>query len=254
MNIRNINVPRSSENSIFTLQHPQEYINAIKGKSIEPDFRIYILNPDETIYKEISDDLIYGLGSLTINYQQGQRRSLNFALDNSSKEYTPNPNNRKIWIGTKIRLDLGIKLKDGTIYYKQNGIFVVSDPVVTRHNAEEIVTIQCYDKFALLDGTLGGTIDATWEISAGKNIRDAIQEILLLNDGTGNPYDSKLMFFDPQYLTTQTAYTVEKAPGSSWGEMIIELADMIACDVYYNEFGNLVISSGQSGPYLYQYK
>ena len=32
MNIRNINVPRSSENSIFTLQHPQEYINAIKGR------------------------------------------------------------------------------------------------------------------------------------------------------------------------------------------------------------------------------
>ena len=26
--------------------------------------------------------------------------------------------------------------------------------------------------------------------------------------------------------------------------MIRELADMIACDVYYNEFGNLVISSG----------
>ncbi|HRG61316.1 MAG TPA: hypothetical protein PLU59_05130, partial [Aliarcobacter cryaerophilus] len=33
-------------------------------------------------------------------------------------------------------------------------------------------------------------------------------------------------------------------PNSSLGEIIIELANMIACDVYYNVNGNLVISSG----------
>lgn len=222
---------------------PEKYRQAIKSSVIRPAFKLSLLHQDETVRDVIIDDIIYNSGSLSINYQQGQRRSLNFSLKNIDGKWTPNPNNNLLWIGSKFKLELGIKINDD-IYWNANGVFVVSDPTVTHNGSDKQVSIQCYDKFALLDGTLGGNTEGTYTIPAGTNIKQAVSDILMLDNGNGYPIDMMPLIFDDVYKDVVTAYTITKSPNSSLGEIIIELANMIACDVYYNVNGNLVISSG----------
>jgi len=219
------------------------YIDAVKDKIIKPRFKISLLRQNESVQEEIIEDIIEDSGALSINYQQGQRRSLNFALNNINGKWNPDPNNNYLWIGSKFKLELGMEINN-EFYWWKNGVFVIADPVVVRTGADKQTTLQCYDKFALLDGTLGGNIDGTYVIEVGTNIKQAIKDILMLDNGNGYPIDIMPVLFDSRYKDEVTAYTITKSPNSTLGEMIIELANMIACDVYYNENGNLVFQSG----------
>jgi len=95
-------------------------------------------------------------------------------------------------------------------YYNQNGVFVVSDPSVSKKGSDKQVSIQCYDKFALLDGTLGGNIDGTYTIPVGTNIKQAVKDILMLDKGNGYPIDIMPLIFDSRYQNQVTAYTITK--------------------------------------------
>jgi len=220
-----------------------DYINTVKASIIRPKFKLSLLNQNETVKEEIIDDIISGGGSLSINYQQGQRRSLNFALKNDDGKWLPNDNNGGLWINSKFKLELGIENDEGYTYWQPNGVFVVANPSATNNGGEKLINIQCYDKFAMLDGTLGGTITATYTIPNGSNIKQAITDILLDDNGNGYPNDIVPLIFDNIYKDVNTTYTITKNANSNLGEIIIELANMIACDVYYNENGNLVIQS-----------
>lgn len=228
----------------FNQMPPQQYIKIVKEQAIRPRFRLSLLYPDESFREDISDYLIQGSGSLQIQYAQGQRRSLNFTLNNESGVFTPNGINSKIWVNTKFQLDLGMEMANGDVVWNSAGIFVIGTPQITREDARKIIDIQCYDKFALLDGTLGGTLDATYEIDAGEKIYNIIVDTLLQDNGNGVPIDLKTIFFDPSLINESTVYTLSKSANESYGDMLIELANMIACDIYYNTNGNLVIQSG----------
>lgn len=228
----------------FNQMPPQQYIKIVKEQAIRPRFRLSLLYPDESFREDISEYLIQGSGSLQIQYAQGQRRSLNFTLNNESGVFTPNGINSKIWVNTKFQLDLGMEMANGDIVWNSAGIFVIGTPQITREDARKIIDIQCYDKFALLDGTLGGTLDATYEIDAGEKIYNIIVDTLLQDNGNGVPIDLKTIFFDPSLINESTVYTLSKSANESYGDMLIELANMIACDIYYNTNGNLVIQSG----------
>lgn len=228
----------------FNQMPPQQYIKIVKEQAIRPRFRLSLLYPDESFREDISEYLIQGSGSLQIQYAQGQRRSLNFTLNNESGVFTPNGINSKIWVNTKFQLDLGMEMANGDVVWNSAGIFVIGTPQITREDARKIIDIQCYDKFALLDGTLGGTLDATYEIDAGEKIYNIIVDTLLQDNGNGVPIDLKTIFFDPSLIDESTVYTLSKSANESYGDMLIELANMIACDIYYNTNGNLVIQSG----------
>lgn len=89
----------------------EEIVRLINNSITAPKFRIFVLYSDETIAYEIpSEDIQLG-GNYSENYQDGQRRSLNFNLFNYDGKYTTNIN--KLWIGTKLRLDLGIETNNG---------------------------------------------------------------------------------------------------------------------------------------------
>ena len=90
----------------------EEVIKLINNSITAPRFRIFVLNQDETIAYEIPSEDIQMGGSYSENYQDGQRRSLSFNLFNFDGKYTTNIN--KLWLGTRLRLDLGIETQDGT--------------------------------------------------------------------------------------------------------------------------------------------
>lgn len=222
---------------------PTEYVSLVKAQHIRPRFRLSLLYPDERFKEDITEYLIEGSGSLNINYQQGQRRSLSFTLDNTSRRFTPSGFST-LWIDTKFKLELGMEFANGDIVWNSAGIFVVGSPNASRQQSEKIINIQCYDKFALLDGTLGGVLDCTYQVDEGKKIYQVMQETLLQDNGNGFPIDIKEIVFDSSVKDEVTQYTLSKSPNESFGSLLIDLADMISCDIYYGIEGNLVVRSG----------
>jgi hypothetical protein len=56
----------------------EQIVNAIDSPNIRPRFRIFVLNPDESIRYQIPLEDIMDNGSCEENYQSGQRRTLSF--------------------------------------------------------------------------------------------------------------------------------------------------------------------------------
>ena len=69
---------------------PDTYVNLVKAQQVRPRFRLSMLYPDESFKEDISEYLFNGSGTLNITYQQGQRRSLSFTLNNYDGKFTPN--------------------------------------------------------------------------------------------------------------------------------------------------------------------
>ena len=230
----------SSDSYVSNLS--DEYILALKAPIIKPVIKVYLLYDDESIKEDITDYVVEG-GNISISYQQGQRRTASISLRNDDGRWSSSKNTGGVWVGTKFRIDLGIEY-GSHIFLKQMGIFTPGNIEINDEPANKTVDLQMVDKFALLDGTLGGKISETYAIPVEESVRDAIESLLIIGKDTNNFYDLKSLIFPIQYEDEKLAYTVTKEAGSNIGEIITELAEMISCDVYYNEFGNLILESG----------
>ena len=209
---------------------------ALETGKYEAKFRLFVLHPDETINYEIpQEDIILGSGNYNENYQNGQRRNLNINLVNKDGKYTPSINT--IWVHNKFRFDIGISFGGETFWFPR-GIFIMGNPSSTHQDSDKQVTLTLEDKFALLEGKMG-TLETTYEIPAGTLIKDAIEGILTIDTGAGYPLDLKPILYDHNFDGIVTPYTITKDPGSNFGEMILELADMLGAECFYNDIGNL---------------
>lgn len=209
---------------------------ALKSGKYEAKFRLFSLYPDETINFEIPQkDIINNSGNYTENYQNGQRRNLNISLVNKDGKYTPSINT--IWTQDKFRLDVGIEVDDET-YWFPRGIYIMGNPTSSHEDSDKQVNLTLVDKFALLEGKMG-TLETTYEIPEGSLIKDAIEGILTIDTGSGYPLDLKPIIYDHSFDGKTTPYTLRKDAGSTFGEMILELADILGAECFYNDLGNL---------------
>jgi hypothetical protein len=232
--------------SIYNLNeiNPSTYISLIKSKVIRPVYRVTLLNFDESFKMDISDYVIASGSTINVEYKQGQRRSMTLELDNTSGIFTPNGIEGLIWINSKFKVEFGIEDANGDIIYNSVGIFVIGNPNLAREGAQNTMSLQCYDKFALLDGTLGGNLGVTYQINAGSNVYNAMQTMLLFDNGNGYALDNKSIIFDSLYANITTAVEISKTPSDTYGSLLIELANMIACDIWYDVNGNLTVRAG----------
>jgi hypothetical protein len=233
----------------------QDYLNAVKDTAIQTRIKIEWLFPDETVNKEITSDLSQTNGNLTIDFKNGARRSIDLTLYNVDKTYLPSINT--LWIGQKIKLWLGFQIGEET-YYLPQGVFYITNPRAVSNFSEKTLQIQGIDKFGALDGTVGGEVDGVYQIPVGNNIYDAIKAILNLSRGNGYKIDVLDPILSSYYVgkTTTlpdgsthqrltTPYTLRAEKGKTYGDIILELADMLGAIVYYNEEGRLVIEPSQ---------
>ena len=72
------------QNDVYMSANVDVYtvVAAINHPTTAPRFRLFVLHDDETIDYEIPDEDIVLGGSYSVNYQDGQRRSLSFSLIN----------------------------------------------------------------------------------------------------------------------------------------------------------------------------
>lgn len=201
-------------------------------------FRLFLLHEDETLKEDITNQVVL-TGELEKTYQQGQVRSLNVTLMNPEKIWNPAPYSGKLFANTKFRLQIGVIL-DNTMYWRDEGVFVCQDPQLNNSDANKTVSIQLHDKFALLDGTISGTTETDYEIPVGTNIYQGVRSIIRqAKDNFGHPYDNQPIIFPTKYINEKTAYTIKKTADNNLGDILIDLANMLSCDIFYDELGRL---------------
>lgn len=212
--------------------------DVLKRPIIKPLFRLFVLNSDETVSYEIpQEDIILDTGNFNENYQNGQRKSLTINLVNIDGKYTPSINT--IWVHNKFRFDVGLEF-DGKEYWFPRGIYILNNPSVVHNSADKQVSLSLADKFALLEGKQG-TLETTYEIPEGSVIKDAIIGILTIDNGSGYPIDLKPIIYDRAFEGRTMPYTLSKDAGSTFGEMILEIGNILSAEIYYNSQGNLCV-------------
>ena len=210
--------------------------DVLKRPTIKPRFRLFVLNPDETINYEIpEEDIIINSGNFTENYQNGQRKSVNINLINIDGKYTPSINT--IWVHDRFRFDIGLEF-DGQVYWFPRGIYILGNPSADHQDSDKQVSLTLVDKFAVLEGK-SGTLEATYEIPVDSDIEQAIMGILTLDNGSGYPIDLKPIIYDRAFKGLKMPYTLSKDAGSTLGEMLLEIGTILNAEVYYNSQGNL---------------
>ena len=222
-----------------------DYCRAVRSKITKRVVKIYQLNEDETIYKDITE--CTNSLSLSFDYSQGQTRTGNLMLGNYNNEFKPSPINATLWKGTKFRIDIGLYW-NGTVYWKNCGIFVAGQYTINEETQD--ISFPIYDKFALLDGTIGGNFASEFQIERGTKIRKAIQLCLSDDKGNGKTYDNKPIIFPSDYEDFTTPYTITKSYNTTNGDILKELADIISCDIYYNDAGNLTLTPNEDSVYV----
>lgn len=216
----------------------EEIVRLINNSVIAPKFRIFVLYSDETIAYEIPTEDIQTGGSYSENYQDGQRRSLSFNLFNYDGKYTTNIN--KLWVGTKLRLDLGIETNNGLTVWFMKGVYVINQSTPRYSAGEYVVAISAADKFSVFEDKTG-VLDSSYEVPEGVLIEDVIREILLHDTGSGEPWDPQPIIYHSSFKGKTVQATIMKNAGETFGSILLELATQLSAEIFYNAAGNLTV-------------
>lgn len=196
-------------------------------------------------------------GSITVNLQNGTRRTATVTLSNLDEEFDFNIN--KVWFGQQIALDEGLVLSNGEDYYIQQGVFYIETPTETVMPSSRTVSYPLTDKWAYLDGTLFGNLESTYEVPVGTNIFAPITAILTLDRGNGTKVDGTTPIYTEYYngktqlLPDGTAAALTESPytltidstDGTYADVALGLAGMINGWIGYDQTGALRVDPSQ---------
>lgn len=226
-----------TNDKVIVLSQNPAFVKAVLEPIIKELYRVELLYADETPREDISRYILKDSISYQQEYKNGQTRSISFSMLNDDGRWDASPVNTGLWADTKIRAFSGI-IYDDVLYWYPLGIYLLSNPSYNRD--EDTVSIDGVDKFAKLDGTLGGVLETEYKIVPNTPIYTAIQTLLKLDTGNGTSFDDDPVIFPSKYASQKTPYTMTVNGESSVGDILLELGEILSCDVYYNEYGCLV--------------
>lgn len=275
------------------------YLDALKQNIIYPVFKVELMDFAENIIGELTQDISKeDSGSISVNYQQGVRRSCTLTLINVQEnlkirqgKYLLDENG--LWVNSKFKLYTGIKVYKNTkfiqevdynnlnedviykeednllyrnntqktevdMYWFSQGVYLLTDPSVFRDMSKRTITINGIDKFGVFGSEANfNQTDATYVIKKNSLVGDVITSILNFDKGNGMPLDVKTPFIDPnvKVLVSEAVgekpvaqvglpYEVNKSPETYFSDILIELANIYACDIYYDTEGRLHFEKG----------
>lgn len=241
----------------------QSYLNALNYPFIKL-CRLRFLNPDGSTAFVLDNDpnnkrsgAFIADGSIKVNLQNGQRRTVTITLSNVDGAYDYDVNH--LWFGQEIALDEGLILPDKTEFYVQQGIFVIGTPTEQFYPNNRIITYELVDKWANLDGTLYGNLEGAYEVPVGTNLFTPISALLNEDRGNGYPVDS----IEPTYTSYYNSKTQELPDGTtasmvntpytlridgedgSIADIVLGLTGMVNAWVGYDSTGSLRVDPSQ---------
>lgn len=196
-------------------------------------------------------------GTLNVNLQNGQRRQASVTIANANGDYDYAVN--KVWFGQEIRLSEGLILPNGQEFYLPQGVFCIKDPQEALKPNQKTVTYPLVDKWANIDGTLGGRLDGIYEFPLNTPIFTVMQSLLSQDRGNGRPYDAMPPVFTDYYNSKTTdlpdgtsisqvlsPYTLRNdSESGTIAELILGLASMMVALVGYDQTGRLRVDPSQ---------
>lgn len=240
-----------------------QYLAALKKPFVKLA-RLDFLNPNGSVAFSLDNNVrnsrskaFIQSGDISVNMQNGQRRTATVTLANLNGEYNYEVN--KLWFGQQVRLWEGMILPNGQDFYISQGVFYVKDPEETFNPGTKQTTLNLVDKWAYLDGTLFGNLDGTYEVPLNSNIFNVIQSILNLDRGNGQKVDSSIPVFTSFYNgktttlpdgstvpLTNTPYTYRcDSENGTYADIILEMNTMLAGWIGYDSYGQLRLSPSQ---------
>lgn len=241
------------------------YEKALRTGQFSKLARLRFLNPDGTTAFSVDNDpmnpksgAFIRSGSVTVNLQNGVRRTADVTLANVDGAFDYNV--EKVWFGSEIAVDMGAKLPDGTELYFPQGVYRVTGPGETVKPNERTAHFALTDKWAGLDGTMGGTLESSYIVNAGTNIFEPIAALLKTDRGDGQPFDRETPVFTDYYngktqalpdgttaAITDTPYTltVDSEEGSA-ADVVLGLAEMLVAWVGYDPAGRMRVEPSQN--------
>lgn len=246
-----------------TIDRQKDYLKSLRRPFVKL-CRLRFLNPNGTTAFALDNNprnkrsrTFIASGSVTANLQNGQRMSATVTLDNADGSYETAVN--KVWFGQEVALDEGLVLSNGNEYYRQTGVFVIDNPTEKIDPKTKTVTYRLLDKWAELDGTLGGKLEGTYEVAVGTNIFEPITALLEEDRGNGRPLDNMPPVYTEYYNSktqelpdgttasmTDSPYTLTvNGDGATVAQVILGLAGMVNAWVGYDNTGRLRIDPSQ---------
>lgn len=265
------------------------YIEALKSSIVRPVFKVELMDFKENVIGEIIQDISSeDNGSISINYQQGVRRSCSLTLINARDNLKLNKNFRAkylfnendLWLNTKFKVYTGLKIstfntkaqnllyKEKTLgnnasniiykeegfdlayqndsltkivdtYWFSQGIFVLTNPSVLRDMSKQTLTIEGVDKFGVFGSEVNFTqTDDVYLIEAESEVGKVVQSICTMLS------DPKQPLIDSSLVNQRLPHEIKKSPESYFGDILIEIANMFAADIYYDTDGRLHFEKG----------
>lgn len=199
------------------LKYPFKKLTKLEFLQPDGSVAFFLSNNSKRGYnqKYQSSAFIQG-GTLNVSLQNGQRRKATITLSNLDNAFDYNVNN--IWFGTQLRLSMGLVLPDGTDFYLPQMVGVIKNPQSVFSENQKTITFPIVDKWANLDGSLGGTlpkpvsIPVTTEEEAGQNaLYKWIYGLLHLSKFDLNQTDDITKAIDPTPPILPTYYL-----GQTW--------------------------------------
>ena len=238
------------------------YLDAVKRPFVKL-CRLRFLNPDGSTAFALDNNpkrrwnqTFIADGTLTVNLQNGQRRTCSIVLDNVNADYDFAYG--KIWFGDEVALDEGLVLPDGEEFYIQQGIFLFDTPSEAVTPVGRTMSYNLVDKWSNLDGSRLGNLEGTYEVSEGTNIFEPISELLVEDRGNGLPLDRVTPVYTDYYnsLTqdlpdgttaslVETPYTLTVNGGSTKADVVLGLVQMVNGWVGYDSSGTLRVEPSQ---------
>lgn len=234
-----------------------EYLEMLRS-NFTPCCQILWLNEDESVAFEITDDVYDLSGSISVQMQNGIRRTGTLRINDFDPSRFPvHPDN--IWFDQRLKINLGVKLSDNTPYYISQGVFLINNPSRAYMPHERSLTLNLVDKFAFLDGTLFGNLGYMHQTPVGTNIYSALTALLLEDRGNGKPLDPRSPILSSYYLGK--TYSITNADGEvitynvidtpftsiiensgTYQDVLFDYAKMLGAHIFYDINGQLVVT------------
>lgn len=217
--------------------------NAYLAELHKPMRKMYvkmeILSHYEGAIGEITSDLSSTDGSITINKEQGCRRSCSLSIIDRSGKYIPQKDS-SFWYNRKFKIFIGLQV-DEDLYWFPQGVFITKS---ANSNGRRL-NVEGVDKYGFLDGTLNARMclveyqASVTNSKKGTNIATLIKDTLMLDLGNNIPLDPVEPIIDSIFYNATLYDDIVVDEGGYLGEIFDKITEMYGANIYYDVNGRL---------------